>query len=220
MHVDCQLLFAYVPQTCTRPVGIIRSFLSPSRAECGARDLGRQHLSNQAARGRCRLSFAAHSPQLSPRSERALISAGGDSNSLVAMGLLGECKKWIIRWMERNRGLIVVLFCLPASFIFDAALVLHKRVSRALGPNHHHDKKVQRIQKQARDTALIIYDSQLLSNTCAVQSTTFRFRLKCKKLCTNIFVLKSAWVKFELNLACAKKLIALTMLNVANQLVC
>lgn len=67
--------------------------------------------------------------------------------------------------MERNRGLIVVLFCLPASFIFDAALVLHKRVSRALGPNDHHDKKVQRIQKQARVTTVIIYDSQL-SNTC------------------------------------------------------
>jgi len=67
------------------------------------------------------------------------------------MAILTECKKWIIRWMESNRGLIVVLFCLPASFIFDAALALHKRVFRALRPNDHHDKRVQRIQKQARD---------------------------------------------------------------------
>lgn len=80
--------------------------------------------------------------------------------------------------MERNRGLIVVLFCLPASFIFDAALVLHKRVSRALRPNDHHDKKVQRIQKQARVTTLIIYDSSLEHLQAETQQSAYKWSVQ------------------------------------------
>lgn len=61
----------------------------------------------------------------------------------------GSWKKSIVRWMEDNRGLIVLLFCLPASFIFDVALQLRNWFYRTvLSAPQRHDERVRQIQSQ------------------------------------------------------------------------
>ena len=68
------------------------------------------------------------------------------------MGLLNEsARKSVIRWLERNRGLVVLLFCLPASFIFDIALRAKIWLERklTLTPGTH-EERVAQIQAQVR----------------------------------------------------------------------
>ncbi|KAF4524864.1 hypothetical protein B566_EDAN012820 [Ephemera danica] len=67
--------------------------------------------------------------------------------------VLDNWKKYAIRWMERNRGLIVVLFCLPASFLFDIILNIRNKINRTLmsGGPASHDKRVRTIQSKVND---------------------------------------------------------------------
>ena len=61
----------------------------------------------------------------------------------------GSWKRSIVRWMEDNRGLIVLLFCLPASFIFDVGLQLRNWFYRTvLSAPQRHDDRVRQIQSQ------------------------------------------------------------------------
>lgn len=60
-------------------------------------------------------------------------------------------KKKLIRWLEDNRGIVIFLFCLPASFIFD--LVLELRLwfkNRFFSAPWQHDKRVQDIQSKVQ----------------------------------------------------------------------
>ena len=59
----------------------------------------------------------------------------------------GGWKQSLVRLMERHRGLIVVLFCLPASFLFDVVFRLRAWVRRELlaAPNKH-SQRVAEIQ--------------------------------------------------------------------------
>lgn len=58
-------------------------------------------------------------------------------------------KKKVVRLMEENRGLIVLLFCLPASFIFDLGLQLRNWFYRTvLSAPQRHDERVRQIQSQ------------------------------------------------------------------------
>lgn len=51
--------------------------------------------------------------------------------------------------MEDNRGLIVLLFCLPASFVFDLVLQFRNWFYRnALSAPLRHDERVRQIQTQ------------------------------------------------------------------------
>ena len=55
-------------------------------------------------------------------------------------------KKKIIRWMEDNRGLILTVFGLPLSFIFDLVMQVYKEaVSKKLGSSKYagSNKRVQ-----------------------------------------------------------------------------
>ncbi|EFX76695.1 hypothetical protein DAPPUDRAFT_106816 [Daphnia pulex] len=58
-------------------------------------------------------------------------------------------KKKLVRLMEDNRGLIVLLFCLPASFLFDLVLQLRNWFNRTfLSASQRHDTRVRQIQSQ------------------------------------------------------------------------
>lgn len=61
-------------------------------------------------------------------------------------------KSWnekLVDFFEKNRGLVILFFCLPASFIFDLILRCRTYLLRKLfGTTQTHDKKVQDIQYQ------------------------------------------------------------------------
>jgi delta24-sterol reductase len=60
-------------------------------------------------------------------------------------------KSKLVRWMEDNRGLIIVFFVLPASFIFDSVLRVHRwlTIKAGAGPQKH-DDRVKKIQDHVR----------------------------------------------------------------------
>lgn len=58
-------------------------------------------------------------------------------------------KKKLVRFMEDNRGLIVLFFCLPASLIFDLILQLRNWFYRVvLSAPQRHDERVRNIKAQ------------------------------------------------------------------------
>ena len=81
------------------------------------------------------------------RRHTAMASPGGNSGG-------GGWKQTLVRLMERHRGLIVVLFCLPASFLFDVVFRLRAWVRRELlaAPNSHH-RRVAEIQARVSEVA-------------------------------------------------------------------
>ncbi|ODN03240.1 Delta(24)-sterol reductase [Orchesella cincta] len=65
------------------------------------------------------------------------------------MGFTSKIQKPIIRWLEDNRGLVVLFFCLPASFVFDLILRFKVWVQRSLSNvPETHQQRVAEIQKQ------------------------------------------------------------------------
>ncbi|CAH2041949.1 unnamed protein product, partial [Iphiclides podalirius] len=59
-------------------------------------------------------------------------------------------KQRVIRWLERNRELVVLVFCLPASFLFAALLKARSSLSR-LCARHDHDEAVGEIQRRVQE---------------------------------------------------------------------
>ena len=58
-------------------------------------------------------------------------------------------KKTLVRFMEENRGLIILIFCLPASFLFDLVFQLKNWFYRVvLSAPQRHDERVRQIQSQ------------------------------------------------------------------------
>lgn len=58
-------------------------------------------------------------------------------------------KQHLIKWMEDNRGLVVIVFCLPASFIFDLGLRLKNWFYRAIASSpKYHNNRVNDIQRK------------------------------------------------------------------------
>lgn len=61
-------------------------------------------------------------------------------------------KKYLIRWMEDNRGLILTLFGLPLSFLFDIMMQLRNWFYRTFFSSPQgHDHRVRRIQSKVRE---------------------------------------------------------------------
>lgn len=57
----------------------------------------------------------------------------------------------IIHFLENNRGLVILLFCLPASFVFDLVLTIRTKLYRILFSSPKlHDTRVAKIQKQVQ----------------------------------------------------------------------
>ncbi len=61
--------------------------------------------------------------------------------------MYSEFRQWSIRWLEEHRGLVIVIFCLPASFLFDICIKLRQWFQRTFlsAPDKHIDR-VHRIQ--------------------------------------------------------------------------
>ncbi|CAH1365091.1 hypothetical protein MTP99_001387 [Tenebrio molitor] len=57
-------------------------------------------------------------------------------------------KARLIQFLENHRGLVIVVFCLPASFIFNLLLTLRRTINRLSSSPKHHENRVQAIQKQ------------------------------------------------------------------------
>lgn len=68
---------------------------------------------------------------------------------MTAFGLPKDWRKPVIRWLEDNRGLVVVFFCLPASFIFNLILTTRNWFVRKISsaPEQHY-LRVRQIQSQ------------------------------------------------------------------------
>lgn len=72
-----------------------------------------------------------------------------DGQRILTMELINQFKKSVVRWLEDNRGLVVLFFCLPASFFFDLVLRLRVWLQRALtNVPETHQLRVIEIQKQ------------------------------------------------------------------------
>ncbi|KAF0308059.1 Delta(24)-sterol reductase [Amphibalanus amphitrite] len=108
--------------------------------------------------------------------------AGGEG---AASG--GGWRQTLVRLMERHRGLIVVLFCLPASFLFDVAFRLRAWVRRELlaAPNKHHQRVAEIQARVLRWNKLPPSERKLMCtdrpNWLSLSTTFFR-----KDLCHRI----------------------------------
>ncbi|CAD5217684.1 unnamed protein product [Bursaphelenchus xylophilus] len=56
-----------------------------------------------------------------------------------------------VRWLEDNRGLVIVVFCLPASFLFDLGMQIRCWIQRTFfSAPQDHLKRVRKIQEAVR----------------------------------------------------------------------
>ncbi|CAH1241724.1 DHCR24 [Branchiostoma lanceolatum] len=70
---------------------------------------------------------------------------------VAVMGDSSVFRKRFIRWLEDNRGFIILVFCLPASFLFDTCLQLRNWFRRTfLSAPEKHDERVRDIQRRIR----------------------------------------------------------------------
>lgn len=104
-------------------------------------------------------------------------------------------KNWknsLIELLENNRGLVILFFCLPASFIFDLLLSLRTEIYRLLFSSpENHDKRVRRIQNQIQAWNKLPRDARKLLATSRPNwlslSTTFYRKDLCHKVNIDLF---------------------------------
>lgn len=97
-----------------------------------------------------------------------------------------------IELLESNRGLVILFFCLPASFIFDLILSLRTKIYRLLFSSpENHDKRVRKIQNQIQAWNKLPKDSRKLLATSRPNwlslSTTFYRKDLCHKVNIDLF---------------------------------
>ncbi len=87
-----------------------------------------------------------------------------------------------IRWLEDNRGLILTVVGLPASFIFDCVLQIRNWLYRTfLASPSRHGERVQRIQAQVRQCDRSRFMCTARPNWLSL-STTFFDKNACHKI--------------------------------------
>lgn len=101
-------------------------------------------------------------------------------------------KNTLIELLEKNRGLIILFFCLPASFIFDLLLSLRTKIYRFFFSSpENHDKRVRKIQTQIQAWNKLPRDSRKLLTTSRPNwlslSTTFYRKDLCHKVNIDLF---------------------------------
>ncbi|VEN43663.1 unnamed protein product [Callosobruchus maculatus] len=101
-------------------------------------------------------------------------------------------KDHVIAFLEENRGLVVLLFCLPASFIFNLILSLRTQLHRAIfGSPKLHDQRVSDIQKQVQKWNRMPKDERKLLCTSRPNwmslSTTFFRKDQCHRINIDLF---------------------------------
>lgn len=63
--------------------------------------------------------------------------------------LVKSLKTRVIRSLEDQRGLVILVFCLPISFLFDAGLKFRNWLNKRLySAPAKHEERVRKIQKQ------------------------------------------------------------------------
>ncbi|GBP25832.1 hypothetical protein EVAR_81711_1 [Eumeta japonica] len=87
-------------------------------------------------------------------------------------------KKRLIRWLEDHRELVIVMFCLPASFLFDILLRIKHNIRRTLFSSpRQHDRRVRKIQNKVQQWNNILSKNRKLLCTARPNwmslSTTF-----------------------------------------------
>lgn len=101
-------------------------------------------------------------------------------------------KTKLVNFLENNRGLVILLFCLPASFIFDLFLSTRNYIQRKLfsSPKRHEDR-VRNIQKQVQKWNKIPKEKRKLLVTSRPNwlslSTTFFQKELCHKVSVDLF---------------------------------
>jgi delta24-sterol reductase len=106
--------------------------------------------------------------------------------------LMDSIKSKAIRWLEDNRGLVIVLFCLPASFLFDYAFQLRNWLRRfLLSAPKDHSKRVQIIQNYVKKWNQLPQEQQKPMCTAKPNwlslSTTFYEKDKCYQVPIDLF---------------------------------
>lgn len=98
----------------------------------------------------------------------------------------------LIELLEKNRGLVILLFCLPASFVFDLIISLRAKIRRLLFSSpQNHDRRVREIQIQVQTWNKSPNDSRKLLCTSRPNwlslSTTFYRKDLCHKVNIDLF---------------------------------
>lgn len=98
----------------------------------------------------------------------------------------------LILFLEDNRGLVVLFFCLPASFLFDLVLKSQQFLYRTfLSSPHHHDKRVRDIQTKVQLWNKLPKENRKLLCTSRANwlslSTTFYPKDQCHKIPVDLF---------------------------------
>ncbi|KAL1501913.1 hypothetical protein ABEB36_007146 [Hypothenemus hampei] len=101
-------------------------------------------------------------------------------------------KEYFISLLEDNRGLVILFFCLPASFIFDLLLKIHHKLQKAiLNKYTNHDQRVKEIQRTVQNYNKLSKNNRPLLCTSRPNwlslSTTFFRKDQCHKVNVNLF---------------------------------
>lgn len=101
-------------------------------------------------------------------------------------------KSKLIKFLEDHRALVVVFFCLPASFIFDLVLKTRNKINRFFFSSpQEHDKRVRKIQSQVQEWNKLPKDQRRLLCTARPNwlslSLGFFAKDKCHQIPVNLF---------------------------------
>uniref|UniRef100_A0A914UJW1 Delta(24)-sterol reductase n=1 Tax=Plectus sambesii TaxID=2011161 RepID=A0A914UJW1_9BILA len=107
-------------------------------------------------------------------------------------GVAAKVKQRAVRWLEDNRGLVIVLFCLPASLIFDLAMRVRCWVRRTFfSAPEKHDDRVRVIQKSVSEWNKLPSSERKLMCTAKPTwlslSTTFFRKDQCHQIPIDLF---------------------------------
>ncbi|XP_018321457.1 delta(24)-sterol reductase isoform X2 [Agrilus planipennis] len=101
-------------------------------------------------------------------------------------------KNRIINFLEENRALVIIAFCLPASYIFDFILNIQKFLYHFLFSSpKSHDQRVRKIQRKVQEWHKLPTNNKKLLCTARPNwlslSTKFFQKNKCHQIPINLF---------------------------------
>ncbi|RZC33420.1 FAD binding 4 domain containing protein [Asbolus verrucosus] len=102
-----------------------------------------------------------------------------------------DFKSRLIEFLENHRGLVVVFFCLPASFLFNLLLAAQRTLRLLFSSPHKHDERVKAIQKQIHKWNKVPKEERKLLCTSRPNwlslSTTFYRKDLCHQINLDLF---------------------------------
>lgn len=107
-------------------------------------------------------------------------------------GQSNSFREKLIKFLEDNRGLVVLFFCLPASFIFNSVLKFQQVLYRTFFSSpQYHENRVREIQKRVQQWNKLPEESRKLLCTSRANwlslSTTFFPKDQCQKIPVDLF---------------------------------